>query len=331
MATLTNTPGVLVDPRRVVYDRALVGGGFAASVVYSLPDTGSFHQDVVFVGFDPGFDPTVWGFTADSTNSLLIEIITEFYDAPQPQMQARPLYVEQDPDVRASMASPDLIDYTLDWGHYVFGPGRAYTTATNDSASAGVTVAKEFVTSSGRTFLVEKIPFRWLSRDFASLPPVRVRTSSLKHPLKATKTRLAAASLPSLRDKQAAVEKITARQNGCASPSPRHAGSAVDYVVTVGSLNEPTVYSSDTTFFVAGTVYNASPVTMESAVFKFPTNNVGSIEIESTLTMATTNYRVAIFTAADDNTAGAALSTNIWSGYTGNPGTNYYGSSRACT
>jgi hypothetical protein len=35
--------------------RALVGGGWTASVVYSLPDTGSFHQDVVVTGFDPSF------------------------------------------------------------------------------------------------------------------------------------------------------------------------------------------------------------------------------------------------------------------------------------
>jgi hypothetical protein len=330
VATLTNTPGVLVDPRRVVYDRALVGGGFAASVVYSLPDTGSFHQDVVFVGFDPGFDPTVWGFAADSTNTLQIQIITEFYDPPQPQMLARPLYVEQDPDVRASMASPDLIDYTLDWGHYVFGPGRAYTTSTNDSASTGVAVAKELVTSSGRTFLVETCFFKWLEKDLRSLPPPVVRTSSLKRPLKATKTRLAALSLPSLRAiRPAAVEKITpARTAARAVAKPR--GVVVDYVATVSSLNEPTLYSSDTTYFVSGTVYNASPVTMESAVFKFPTNNVGCIEIESTLTMATTNYRPAIFTAADDNTAGAALSTTIWPGYTGNPSGPYYGNIALC-
>ena len=44
VATLTNTTGVMTDPQDVVYDRAFVGGGFAASVVYSLPDTGSFSS-----------------------------------------------------------------------------------------------------------------------------------------------------------------------------------------------------------------------------------------------------------------------------------------------
>src|SRR6202034_644383 len=118
-------------------------------VMYSLPDTGSFHQDVVFTGFNPGFDPTVWGFAAASTNTLQIQIFTEFYgDVPQPQTVERPLYVEQDPAKRASMASPDFIDYTLDFGDYVFGPVHAYTTSTNAGFGGGVTVAKDFVTSS---------------------------------------------------------------------------------------------------------------------------------------------------------------------------------------
>lgn len=171
VAAITNTMGVLVDPQHVAYNKAFVGGGFVVSVVYSLPDTGSFHQDVIFVAFDPGFDPTVWGFAAASTNTLQIQIFTEFYDCPQPVMLTNFLYVEQDPAVRASMVSPDLLDYTLDFGDYTFGLGRAYTTSTNASAGVGVPVAKDFVTSSGRTYLVESIPYRWLAAELQSLPP----------------------------------------------------------------------------------------------------------------------------------------------------------------
>lgn len=94
--------------------------------------------------------------------------------------------------------------------------------------------------------------------------------------------------------------------------------------MTVSSTTKPVVYSADTTYFVSGNVYNLSSVTMESAVFKYPTNS-SYLEIEGALTMATTNYRPAIFTAADDNTAGTTLSTNIWSGYTGNPSGKHYG------
>jgi hypothetical protein len=67
---------------------------------------------------------------------------------------------------------------------------------------------------------------------------------------------------------------------------------------------------------------------MEGATFKFPSTS-GSIEIENTLTMSTTNYRPVTFSAADDNTVGTTLSTSIWSGYTGNPSGKHYGGSPA--
>lgn len=325
VATLTNSTGVLVDPQDVVYDRALVGGGFAASVVYSLPDTASFHQDVVFVGFDPGFDPTNWGFAESSTNTLQIQIITEFYDPPQPQMVMRPIYIEQNPVVRASMASPDIIDYTLDFGNYVFGPGWALTATTNSSNGGGVPVAKDFVTTSGRTFLVESIPYLSLAAELQALPPVPTNTSSLKPSRqRAKRMKVAEASLPRLQDvKPKAVGELTPAK-AVAVTSARPHGVTVDYVVTVSSLNEPTLYAADTTYFVSGTVVNSSSVTMESAVFKYPTTT-GIIEIEGALTLTTTNYRPSIFTAADDNTSGTTLNTTIWSGYTGNPNGKYYG------
>jgi hypothetical protein len=326
VATLTNTTGVLVDPQDVVYDRALVGGGFAASVVYSLPDTGSFHQDVTFVGFDPGFNPTNWGFAETSTNTLQIQIITEFYDPPQPIMMERPLYIEQNPAVRASMASPDIIDYTLDFGDYVFGPGLAYTAATNAGPTGGTPVAKDFVTSSGRTFLIESVPYLELAGQLQTLPPVTTNTSSLRPGRqRAKRMRIAAATLPPFRNiNTKAVEKIIpGKKVALAIAKPR--GVTVDYVVTVSSTTTPVLYSSDTTYFVSGNVYDSSSVTMESAVFKYPTNNLGAIEVENTLTLATTNYRPAVFTAADDNTAGTMFNTTLWSGYTGNPGGKYYG------
>jgi hypothetical protein len=329
VATITNSTGVLVDPQHAVYTNAFVGGGFSAAVVYSLPDTGSFHQDVVFTGFNPGFDPTVWGFEAASTNTLEIQIITEFYGTvPQPQTQERDLYVEQNPAVRASMVSPDVIDYTLDFGHYVFGPGRAYTVSASPGTGGGVTVTKDFVTVSGRTFLVESFSYRAIAGMLQSLPPVGVATASVTHPRRAVKTRLAAASVPLIRDaKKASQEKSTPAKISVLTTAEKASmprGVSVDYSVTVSSTVEPKVYSADTTYFVSGPVYETSQVTMESAVFKYPTS-AGYIEVESGLTLSTTNYRTAIFTAADDNSAGSPLSSSIWSGYTGTPTSHLYG------
>jgi hypothetical protein len=320
VASITNAAGVMVDPQHIVFSHAFLGGGFDASVVYSLPDTGSFHQDVIFTGFDPNFDPTVWGFAAGSTNTLQIQILTEFYNAPQPQAQERDLYIEQDANVRASMASPDIIDYTLDWGDYVMGPGRAYTTSPN-AGGGGVAVEKDFVTTSGRQFLVETIPLRSILGQLQSLPPTKVKTASLKLP-HARKQMIAAASVPSLPTLKASAKGLTpANAVKLAGNLPR--GVDIDYQATVSGAG-PTVFASDTTYFVSGTVYLTGPVTMEAAVFKFPTSS-GSIEIENTLALATTNYRTAIFTSADDNSAGVQLGTNIWSGYTGTPSGDRYG------
>jgi hypothetical protein len=318
VAALTNTTGVLVDPQHVVYQNAFVGGGFAASVVYSLPDTGSFSQDVVFTGFNPDFDPTVWGFAAGATNTLQLQVFTEFYDPPQPQTNARPIYIEQDPVKRATMASPDFIDYTLDFGNYVLGPGQAHGKTTNS-----VAVAKDFVSSSGRTFLVESIPFLPLQRLLQDLPPVGTNTSSIT-PHEAKKSRVAAASLPKLRESSRATieKKAPSTMSALAGVLPK--GVVADYIAIVSSSSSPVVFSGDTTYYVSGNVYENGPVTIEGgAVFKSPPYG-GIIWCYNTVTTATTNYRPAIFTAADDNTAGSPLSTTFWSGYTGNP--NQYAS-----
>jgi hypothetical protein len=323
LAALTNSTGVLVDPQNVVYNDAFVGGGFAASVVYSLPDTGSFCQDVVFTRFNPQFDPTVWGFAATSTNTLQIQIFTEFYGPAQPMTIERPLYIEQNPAVRASMASPDFIDYTLDFGDYVLGPGRAYTWPTIGSGG-GVTVAKDFISDAGRTCLVESLPFNWLLPELKALPPV-TSASYFKNPARAKISRLAAADLPSLHElKPGAMQKINQDKKSALATVRPH-GVNVDYIATVSSTTTPVVYASDTTYFVNGNVYNSGSVTLEGAVFKYPTNStLGSIKLEGALTLSTTNYRPAVFTAADDNTAGASLSS-VYSNYTGIP-TGHYGS-----
>jgi hypothetical protein len=322
VAEITNSSGVLVDAQHLVFSHAFVGGGFDASVVYSLPDVGSFHQDVIFTGFDRNFDPTAWGFAAASAKQLQIQIFTEFYDVPQPQFVERPLYVEQNPTVRAGMAAPDFIDYTLNWGDYVMIPGRAYTTTTNASAGAGVTVAKDFVTSNGRTFLVETVPYQAIANELGSLPAPAVKTSSIKHFPSAMRTKVAAASIPSLKDaKRGFIDRIVSGK-AIASASEKPSGLAVDYIATISGTG-PTLFSSDTTYFVTGNVYLTGPTTMEDAVFKFPTS-AGSIEVESTLTLTTTNYKSATFTAADDDSVGCSL-FGVWSGWTGNPVGQHYG------
>jgi hypothetical protein len=183
IAVLTNSQGVLLDARHVLYPAALVGSLLEADAVYSLPDCGSFHQDVVITKFNGPLDPTAWGLPASATNTLRLQIFTEFYgDIPVPSEIIHPLQVETDPALRISMASPDLVDYSLGFGDVCsMSMGWAYVASTNDPASGtgsplgGLQVAKEFVTAGqpARHFLIESIPYTSLQTGLSILPPVR--------------------------------------------------------------------------------------------------------------------------------------------------------------
>src|SRR5208282_5005261 len=117
-----------------------------------------------------------------------------------------------------------------------------------------------------------------IAAQLQRLPPVKL--SALRPQRSAHKMKVAAASLPPLRAApKSPVERISPAMAASVATRLPH-GVVADYVVTV-SPSAPTYYSSDTTYFVAGNVYLTSPVTMESAVFKYPTNS-GNLVLEST-------------------------------------------------
>ena len=193
IASLTNSTGELIDPQHVIYPAALVGDQLSADVCYSLPDCSAFHQDVVITKWNGPLDPTIWGLPASATNTLELQILTEFYgNMPAPTTAImHPLYVEANPTVRANMVTPDIVDYTYAFGqNYMFAPGSAYTAATNAPASTNGPgslpghpgnaphVAKSFITSGqpARTFLVESIPYAWLEGNLQALPAMRTST-----------------------------------------------------------------------------------------------------------------------------------------------------------
>ncbi len=164
ISTVTNSVGVLVASNRVVYPEAF-SGGVCADVVYTL-QKGSFEQDVVITG---RLDPRDYGFPTNAQ----IQVITEFYDAPQPEKLRRPLYVEPNETVRRRKVSPDLMDEVLGFSELVIGTGRAYTpaSAAHPNGTQAV-VAKEFRTipEEGRTFLIETVNCLSLQAALDALP-----------------------------------------------------------------------------------------------------------------------------------------------------------------
>ncbi|HLH56540.1 MAG TPA: hypothetical protein VKY92_23345 [Verrucomicrobiae bacterium] len=164
LATVTNTIGTQVSSNQIYFDNAFRGGA-CASILYTI-ERDSFAQDIVFSGF---LDPAAYGF---ATNTARIQIITELFGPPAPDVLRQPMYVETNLTARAVMATPDVIDETLTFGDLVIGVGEAYTAPSLlEPSGASTLVAKEFVKSAdGRYFLVETVPYSALQRGFYLLP-----------------------------------------------------------------------------------------------------------------------------------------------------------------
>ena len=352
VASLTNSVGVLLDPQHIIYKGALVGDLLQADVLYTLPDCGSFHQDVLISKFNGPLDPTIWGFSASATNTIQIKFLTEFYgDVPAPQRVMLPIYIEQDPAQRAVMASPDIIDYTIAFGdHYIFGPGRAYVAPANLQPQTGgglprngVRVAKDFISTGqpARSFLVESVPYSWLQTGLQNLPPTQ---TSARGPLPgeqrtkvATVRRQRSSGALAVANSQpydsvpragqgSHPASIATKATGAmlAELTKGNARVVMDYVITINSMNEPTTYTNGNTYFVDGPVYVNNATVQAGAVFKYPTPAVGTLDIGSTLTVTSGSGSYGYFTAGDDDSLGQTLN-GIWSGYTGNTTGKYYG------
>src|SRR5205814_5047818 len=152
----------------VVYENAFAG--VCADVVYTI-DRGSFQQDVVITG---KLNPADYGFPVKTTR---IQIFTEFYNVPQPDLIVRPIWVQTDPAVRNGMASPDFVDETIGFGEFVLTKGRA-ATVTNISSDDGngAPVAKQFMRAPGRTFVIESVDYVSIRGDLEALPDCHVQT-----------------------------------------------------------------------------------------------------------------------------------------------------------
>jgi hypothetical protein len=296
IGVVTNCTGELVAGNQVVYANAF--SGVNADVYYTIK-RGTFDQDVVLTG---RLNPEDYGFP---TNTTRIQILTEFYQPDKPEKIRRPLYVEKNEAVRNQMATPDLMDETLNFGQLVFGHGKAYTSATPNGA--GTPVAKEYKTISGRTFLIETVRYKSIRKELDSLPDSNIQASSTKLQLRKQSGK-AYAAIP---------RPGTSPRTGIASISKsrpllalnRRTGVVIDYVTIYGTFDDAAVFKGDTTYIVDYPSYYEGAVTIEGGtVIKYvdPAYSSGPawIQIDNSLACDTSAYRPAIFTAADDHTVG---------------------------
>ncbi|MGA2866767.1 MAG: hypothetical protein ABSF95_20020 [Verrucomicrobiota bacterium] len=331
IAALTNCAGALLGPNQVVYADAFKGSGVCASIVYSI-ERGTFSQDVLFTG---RLDPRDWGFP---TNAW-IQVLTEFYgQVPQPDRMRRPLYVEQDPAVRRQMASPDLMDDVLGFGQFVMTTGHAFTAPTaSQPGGSGAPVGKALMTAADgqRVFLVESLPYAWMQQEFLSLPEcnpsggharlnrsdgVKVGYAAIPRPATMAQAKAAPRGAPKGLA-QAGSPTVVGQASRLSGTLP--AGVVIDYIANIsGPFNSATLFSSFTNYFVSGAVYLNGAVTIEPTIFKYKTN--AFLQLNSTLTCKTSQFRPAIFTGVDDDTVGDSLNGVTNSCYTGIINTNGY-------
>ncbi len=313
IGSIRDCSGVMMSSNTIVFGNAF--DGVCADVVYTL-ERGCFQQDVVMTG---RLDPSDYGFPPATTR---VQIISEVYGAPNPQKLLRPLYVENDATVRQSMATPDLVDEVLTFGNFVLGTGRAFmgaaaNTVTNSDA---IPVAKQFVTAGGRNLLIESVVYTSVKAALLSLPTCQSHAALIRK----SKFAIASLQIPSAGGGTKVTRAINrVRMPSSSQSSNMHQGLTIDFVMT--AVNNTTVFQGDTTYFVSGPVYCNLPVTIEGgAVFKYPNNTEAFIEVTSSITLATTSWRPAIFTAGDDESIGDSL-FQAWSGWTGtiSPGAYY--------
>jgi hypothetical protein len=322
IAAITNCTGVLDESRsRVIFKNAF--DSLCADVVISI-DRGTFESDVIFTA---RLSPSEYGFPEDTSR---IQVITEFYNSPVPDQVVRPIYVEKDQAVRLRRAVPDIMDSILGYGDFVIGTGRAFVTpAMSETNFPVVAVAKEYRTIGGRTFLVESLTYGGVKAALSSLPSCEPSSAALTPQRKAWRLARADFMVPKagLAYRGARASKPKSQQLAALQdPTPK--GVAIDFRGTLGgNLNSATVFQGDLTYFVSGPVYCNAAVTIEGgAVFKYPTSSTSAfIQINSTLTCATSAYRPAIFTAADDESVGDTVQSLWGTSYAGwiTPGVYY--------
>jgi hypothetical protein len=317
--------GELFPPDRVLFPRAFDGADADIEYVYSKA---GFSQNVVIRSQLPA--PEKWNLNSATTK---LQAITEFFDPPEPEKILIPM-----------RSRNDFSDETLRFGSSRIGPGRGFAVGEQSDLARSVRISKHWIKlDSGRTFLVEEVKFKAVEARTQSLPAAPRSARLFKPTIGHGETLVAALDevvprLPSGKPKRGEmrlakadvrettlsrrVERVgRGPERGARHVAKQYAqrpGFVLDYEMLNGATD--LILKADTTYYVTNAVWLNGTTTIEGgAVVKFSTNPAAKIYINETLICNTAPYRMAIFTAKDDNSAGETIL-----GSTGNP-LGYYG------
>ncbi len=312
LAELQDCQGVVVPPNQVLYSAALKGD-CAADVRFTYTRRG-FEQDVILREAPPS--PSEWGLDPDTTR---LEVLTEFIELPPHQRFDSRVRSEADRVRARQMAEPDLVDQHLDFGGLHLGPGWAFPDLAGQRGAphrAGVPTGKSLEAMEGRTFLIEKVDYRFIRHWLSALPGAggarpagssRARAAnSARAAVRSDRTALALAIARPRSSAGRWTEAQLVRADGIAADGrASQPGLVLDYL----AFNEPVEdwrFRVDTTYLVTGLVDLQGVTVFEGSVIKF--GRGASLQIWGPVECATSAYEPAIFTAQDDDSVGSDVS-----------------------
>ena len=291
-AELQDSTGQLVTNNQVVYPNAFTDCD--ADVRYTYKRA-SFEQDIVVQQQLP--TPDSFGLNPDTT---LLQVWTEINDPPTPAIE---------PILNGA-------DERLDFGIMKMERGKAFIMG---SESNSVPVGKQWTTVQGRTFLIEQVQYDTVEAQLQSLPAY---TSGAGGTNGTAMQQIHFQGFPNRLPPAPTLAKRADQSLKLTETRTLEKGLVLDYKLLNGSVTNFT-FRGDTTYYIPGNVNLYGTTTIEGGtVVKF-TNIVIDTDVQffGGLNCDTGPYRMAVFTAMDDNTVGQTLP---WS--SGTPSGYYAGS-----
>jgi len=253
---------------------------------------------------------------SSAASSMRLELWHEYLNPPTPQIRSSILQSTSDPTLRSSMAEPDLVDQTLDFGDLWYPLGRAFPLSGNGNTDTNVAakikipnpaadpslvpVAKRWLVSSDgtRTYLIESVLWSSIKAQMGSLPPAG-QGALLSNPKERRSARVTAPG-----PKKA----LRAAQQGIqVAKSPyRPTGYVLDYFTVSGNVDY--TFSSGSTYYLASDGYFSGTLTLQSnSTLKYAAG-VYLLGYGSFVFNTDTNSPPTILTSKDDDQYGDPIS-----------------------
>jgi hypothetical protein len=340
LGTVRDVRGELLPPNQVIYRN--VFDGISADLVYTYRKRG-VESDVVLREVPPG--PEEFGLIPETTR---IEVVTEFFDPPEPIRKQELLATLDEPELREAVAEPDWVDEDLNFGPNRIAEGRAFAWSAREAAQARpegfARVAKRWLRiEDGRTLLIESAEYVGLFDDLLDLPG----TVQRKELLRQRSQQWAGKSASDLRTealRRHGETRVGSAGRWDAAPGrwsdadwalllrPRSVESAIEggiQLSAVGGESAPGLvldwitlttgtanftFAATNTYYVTGNCSFTGTTTLEGgAVIKFPATGatITGVQINGPLVCRTSFYLPVVFTAESDNTVGETIVAGV--------------------